>query len=90
MDEKITLKLSEPVQFGSETISELSFRKPIAKDFRNLPVGEITQGHLMDLASRLCGQPPSIIDSLCINDLAEVMLALGKYMGSGPKTGEKS
>lgn len=81
------LKLSEPVQFGSELISELTVRKPKAKDIRRLPQTPTT-GDLLDLAGRLCGQTPAMIDELGITDTLELLEIVGNFMEPGQKTGK--
>lgn len=81
-----TLKLKEPVQFGSETIAELTLRKPKAKDFRKMPAAPGV-GDLLDLAARLAAQPPSVIDELCVEDMEAVLDAVSGFMPSGPATG---
>lgn len=88
MAEPKTLKLKEPIQFGSETITELRFRAPKAKDLRPLPAeGPKTQGDSIDLAGRLCGQPSVVMDELGLEDLAEVSSIIEAFMPSGPATG---
>jgi hypothetical protein len=83
-----TLKLKEPVQQGSEIISELKFRAPKAKDFRRLPSNPQT-GDILDLAGRLCGQPPSMIDELGMEDMKAVLEVVGNFMEPGQQTGAK-
>lgn len=84
-----TIKLTQPISFGSELISELTIRLPKAKDLRKLPSKPET-GDILDLAGRLCGQPPSMIDELCIEDTTELLEVVGNFMAPGPKTGEKA
>lgn len=82
------LKLKEPIQQGSEQIAELTIREPKAKDLRKLPATPNT-GDILDLAGRLCGQPPSVIDELSMADTAEVLDIVGNFMELGQKTGKK-
>lgn len=81
------IKLQEPIQFGSETIVELEMQKPRAKHFRTLPQ-EPTTGDLLDLAGRLCGQPPKAMDELCVEDMKRVLEAVASFLGSGLETGK--
>lgn len=83
---KITLKV--PLKYGSETITELELKAPVARDFRDMPL-EPKYGDLMDVAAKLCNQPPSVIDQLSPVDMSEVLLKVGEFMGTGPKTGKK-
>lgn len=80
------LKLKDPIQFGSETIGELRIRVPKAKDIRGLPKDPDT-GDILNLAGRLCGQPPTVIDELSIHDVGELMEIVGNFMEPGQATG---
>lgn len=81
------LKLKNPVQFGSEKIEALSFREARAKDFRDMPITPKV-GDLLNVAAKLSGQPPSMIDLLSPGDMTEVLTFMGEFMGTGPATGE--
>lgn len=81
-----TIKLAEPIQFGSETIEELVFRKPKAKDFRSMPV-DPGVGDLLNLAGRLAGQPPSVIDDLSVEDMLAVLEIVEGFIPAGRETG---
>jgi len=82
------IKLSEPLQFGTERIETLTFRKAKAKDFREMPITP-NVGDLLNVAAKLTAQPYSVIDMLSPKDMAEVMKILGELMGDGPETGVK-
>ena len=75
------IRLEEPVQFGSETISELELQKPKAKHFRTMPA-EPTTGDLLDLAGRLSGQPPKVIDELSIGDMKKVLETVAGFLST--------
>jgi hypothetical protein len=85
MKEPKTLRLKTSVQLGTigEPIASLSFRPPRARDFRALPLGMHNVGHMLDLASQLCGQPPAILDLLEVDDMAEVLVIVGDFIGAG-------
>lgn len=89
-DGRAAVKLREPIQFGSELVSELRFRRPKAKDFRRIK----SDGHdfdmILTLAGRLCGQPSQVIDELGLEDMQEVIELVGGFMPSGLATGESS
>jgi hypothetical protein len=80
-----SVTLSEPIQFGSQLISELEFRKPKAKDLRTLP-SEMNIGALLDLAGILCGQPKAVIDELCIDDVNTIGEIVRGFMQGGRET----
>jgi len=87
MEPIIIIKLETPINFGSEKITELRLRKPIAKDFRDMPL-EPNVGDLLDVTAKLSGQAPSVIDQLDSIDLTEVLTVVGKFMRRGQPTGE--
>lgn len=76
---EIKIALSEPIKFGSENINELVFRKPKAKDFRQLKM-PLSMGELLDLAGKLAGQPPSVIDELSVDDTKKVLEVVGNFL----------
>jgi len=80
------IKLTTPIQYGTETISELELRPPKAKDMRGLPL-KMGMDDMLTLASRCTAQPPSVIDELSFDDVTAVMEAIGNFIGRGRKTG---
>jgi len=78
----ITIKLSSPIHAGSEPIQELVVREPKAKDMRTLPSAPTT-GDLLNLAGKLCAQPPSVIDQLSIPDMQKVLEAVSSFFPDG-------
>jgi len=88
-DEPITLILKKPIAFGSETITELKIREPVAGDLRDIPM-DPKNGHMLDLLGRLSNKPAAIINRLSIPDMAEAMGIVGKFISGGPGTGDKS
>ena len=87
MSEKV-VKLREPIQFGSETITELKFKKPKAKHFRKLSTSDGMDATLT-LASKLCDQTPSVLDELSVDDMAEVIEVIDGFLPDSLKTGSK-
>lgn len=83
------LKLKEAIKFGSEDISELTIRAPKAKDIRGLPAQPNT-GDILNLAAKLCGQTPSVIDELGMEDTVELLEIVGNFMAPGRVTGSQS
>lgn len=86
--EPVTIKLQKPVHHGSETISELVVQRPKAKHLRMLPAQPKT-GDVLDLAAKLCGQPPSVIDELEMEDTSALLEVVGNFMEPGQKIGNK-
>jgi hypothetical protein len=83
------IKLKEPIKHGSELITEFTVRKPKAKDLRGLPKDPNT-GDMLNFAGRLCGQPPSVIDELGMEDVNELLEVVGNFMDLGQKTGSRA
>lgn len=83
-----TLKLKDPIQFGSETIDELSFRPMNAGDARKVQRREGYEiDYVLKLAGRLCGQPDAALDLLSMDDLAEVAKVVEGFSPTSPPTG---
>lgn len=82
MKEPVTVTLSEPVKLGSQTIAELVVQPPKAKHIRKLPVDVegFDMGTMLDLASRLTGQPDTVIDELDAQDALRLAEAVGKFL----------
>ncbi len=82
----VTLKLKEPIPFGSETISELVIRKPKAKDMRRMPA-KPCMGDILDLLGALAGQPKVVIDELGMEDMTAASEVVEGFMPGGRGTG---
>jgi len=82
------LVLSEPVEHGSETVTELIYRRPKGGDIRKIPT-EPNMGDLIDLAGRLCGREPSFMNELDIIDVMASVEIVSGFLSSGRKTGKK-
>ena len=86
-DGSITVKLKKPVKHGDQEVAVLTVREPVAKDLRKLPQA-LNTGDLLNLAGALTGQPPSVIDQLCMADTQKVLGIVGNFMEGGQATGE--
>lgn len=79
----ITIHLGTPIQFGKEAIEELVFQKGSFGVLKGLNIGiDRTPSYeeLMTIASRLCGRPLKVIESLDPDDADEVLaVALGFF-----------
>ncbi len=77
----VVVKLSQPVEFGQQTITELSFKRGKLGDLKGMKVDATPSAdQLMLIASRLCGQPAKVIESLDTEDSGEVIeLALSFF-----------
>lgn len=54
LQEPITVKLQQPILFGSESIFELTLQSPKAKHFRGMSA-EMGMDEMLTLAGRLSG-----------------------------------
>lgn len=82
-------KLHKRIQHGSEEISELEFREPVAKDLRKL-TGQGGTGEIIDLAGRLCGQTPAVMDQLSIKDTKAVLKIVSDFLDDSQETGKQA
>ncbi|MEO1700311.1 MAG: phage tail assembly protein [Planctomycetota bacterium] len=83
-------KLHSPITFGSETITELRFREPKAKDLDDIPASGMTFGDLRRLAARLCGHPPTVLAEMSGKDTTEVYAVANELGGGSTPSGGTS
>lgn len=84
------ITLAHPIDFGSQRITSLEFRRGRLGDIKGLKLSEqVPTDQLITIASRMCGQLPAVLERLDVDDAAEVMaIALGFYgkcLGGGRK-----
>lgn len=85
-----TLTLSRPVTFGKESIEALEFRRGKMGDLKGLNVDAVPSvNDIMIVASRLCGKPLKVIESLEDEDgsvVVEIVLSFfSRCLGAGRK-----
>ncbi len=74
--------LSHPIEWGSEQVTTLSFRRGKAGDMKGIKVvaDGIDSDSLILIASRMSGRPIELISKLDVDDAAEVLaIAMGFY-----------
>jgi hypothetical protein len=81
--------LEEPISFAGETVTEIKFRKPVARDLRKFSLTP-SVGDFLDLAKTLGDALPHVIDQLSFADTWAVVGALANFTASGRATGETS
>lgn len=84
----VVVKLDHPIEFAGETIDSLTFRRGRLADLKGIKIdGVPSLDQLMMIASRMCGQPPKVIEMLDADDSGEVIaLMLGFFaqcLGAG-------
>ena len=83
MEAKV-VTLIEPIEAHGEKIAQLIIEQPVAKDMRNIPVGPLICGTLLDLAAKCSGVPPSSMDTLCAADVMQITEVMGDFFMRGP------
>lgn len=79
---KITLKF--PIQFGDETISEVTLRRPRGKDLKGLHNLKESHDDQLKLMARLIGHPLSVVEDMDLaTDLQKVMEATMDFLPDG-------
>ena len=84
---KYTLK--KPIQFGSQTITELTIREEVvAGDLRGIPLRDpMYADDVLKLIGRLSAQPDVVIQAMSIADFMEVGELVQGFTALGPETG---
>lgn len=91
MSKEKVIKLTEPVTVGSKTVMELRIRPLKAKHLRGIKFGYdgIDSDVMLDLASKITGELPAVIDELSIEDLAALGQAVSDFLPLGALMGGK-
>lgn len=84
----VIVKLRKPVEFGRDTVTSLEFRRGRLGDLKGTHIDAIPPlDQLLMIASRMCGKPIKVLESLEDEDGAEVIaLALdffARCLGGG-------
>lgn len=82
----ITVNLSEPVEWGSETIEKLVLRRPKAKDIEHISSNP-TMKELLSVAQKCARVPKRVIDELDGEDAMSVTDAIADFLDGGQQTG---
>ena len=89
--QSVTVLLKHPIEVAGEPLTELVIRRPKGKDFRKLPPGvEEQPGLMLDWAATLASLPPSHMDEIDCEDVAEILEVVGDFFEGGQKTGGSS
>jgi len=76
----VTLKV--PVQFGSETITELNLREVVkARDLQGTDLQKLTEvDTLLKVLGRLTGQPDPVLRDLDVRDLGVLLQHVNSFL----------
>lgn len=89
-DGTVTVHLKHPIEALGEKRSTLTFKRPKAKHLRPMTASEaMPVGELLDLASRISGELPDVIDELEGQDLVLVLEVVGDFFAGGLRTGRR-
>ena len=83
----ITVKLSEPIDWGEDTITEITLTRPKAKHIEHLS-GNPTMKELLGIAQKISGHPPALIKDLDAEDAMSLVEVVGDFLDSGQETGK--
>ena len=85
-----SIKLDEPIKTKTGLISELRFRKPVAKDMLHLEVsGKMTLRDIHAIAMSTCEiSSEKVFDNLSFSDLQKVIEVVSSFLESSPSTGK--
>lgn len=83
-----TLELKHPVQFGSQIITEIHYRRPKAKDLKRIKPEQLETGDLINLFASISDQDPPVIDELDAVDILVAVQLVGGFLAPGQETGE--
>ena len=84
---EIVLELTEPIEWGNETISRLKFRRLKAKEMRTLSTNP-KMGELLDLAQKSARVPRRVIDELDSIDAMAVVEVMTDFLDVGQEIGK--
>lgn len=81
----VDIELKHPIEWGDETISTLTLRRPTAEDISEL-TDKPTMGQMVSIALKCAGQPNTIRKKLDAEDAMELVSVLGDFLGGGHGT----
>lgn len=87
----VAIALRRPVAFGSEQIATIEVRRGKLGDLKGIKLGsdEMSMDQLLLVASRMCGQPLKVIESLDPDDAGEVMPLVLDFFATCLKGGRR-
>lgn len=86
-----TIVLKYPVEVkGFEKVESLTFRRPKARDLKDVPIEGLKFGDILKLMARLTNQPIPVIEELDAEDLTEASKRVSGFLSNGQETGERA
>ena len=89
---EVIVQLKYPIEWGSETISEVKLRRPKGKDIKGLTISGSGVGldELVRLAGKLGTLEPGLLDMMDAVDVMEVVGKVADFFDTGPETGKSA
>lgn len=75
----ITVKLSEPITWGEETIRDVTLQPIKGKHLRKLPSSP-SLDDILKVASKVSGQPSAVFDEMSAEDIGKIADAVGELL----------
>lgn len=75
----VTVKLLEPIEWGDETIKEVTLKPPRGKHIKTLPTPPAIKD-MINLGSKLSGISVSVFDEMCSEDVLAIVTAVGELL----------
>lgn len=77
------IKLKKPIEFGSDTITELDLREPTLGDLQGINLEQMMMAdNVILVLSRISNVPLTAIKKMSFQDLAPVTAILGSFFAS--------
>lgn len=81
-----TVPLKRPVTFGTETYTELVFRRRLkAKDFFGMRIGGMKWDDYVTLISRAVNIPSPVLEEMDAEDFTAACMVVDSFLSSGPE-----
>lgn len=76
---EITVKLVEPISFGSDTVTHITLKAPRGKHLKLLPPNPALKD-ILTIASKVSGVSSAVIDEMCATDVIAIAEAMGELL----------
>lgn len=84
-EEGVKITLNYPIEFGDETVSEVTLRRPRGKDLKGLHNLSTSHDDQIKLIARLIGRPVSFVEEMDLSsDLMKIMEETERFLPNGP------
>jgi hypothetical protein len=87
--QSVNYKLKFPLAWGEDTIEDVTLTRPKGKHVKQMKEGG-TLGDVMQIASKISGQPTTVFDEMDAEDYFAVAELIGDFLDRGHKTGKSN